>query len=254
MIDIFTINHLLWVIDATLTIVGTHYAFRSKSKKFQFWFLFSLTIVSWLVHFSRIIFAEDLKTYQLFFTNLCGLSTFLYPFLYLSKSKLAKDYMYYVGGFFAFLSLAYPYTVEGDPIFAYNSIRFFFAHVLLIMIPLLMATWGHHKPNFKNAGWMFLFVMMGAVYNMALGAFFVETGLKDYLENYMGVWGNDDDVYSNLALIFAPWATYETVYNGVVTQRPIPFLYMIPIFTVLSFPIWFSMSIPFINFRKNKNS
>lgn len=250
MIDIFTINHLLWVLTGFLIMVGTHYAFRSKSKKFQYWFLFTLTIVIWLVHFSRIIFADNLKTYQLFFTNLCGLSTFLYPFLFLSKSKLAKDYMYYVGGFFALLSLAYPYTVEGDPIFVYNSIRFFFAHVLLVMIPLLMVTWGLHKPNYKNMGWMFLFVMMGAVYCMALSAFFVETGLKDYLENYMGVWGNDDDVFSSVALIFAPWATYETTFNGVLTQRPIPFLYMIPVFTLLSFPIWITMSIPFIKFRK----
>lgn len=252
MIDIFTLNHLLWIIAGFLIIIGTHYGLRSKTKKFQYWFLFSLTIATWLVHFSRIIFAEDLKTYQLFFTNLCGLSTLLYPFLYLSKSKLAKDAMYYVGGFFAFLSLAYPYTVEGDPLFAYNSIRFFFAHVLLVMIPILMASWGHHKPNYKNMGWMFGFVVIGAIYSMALSAFFVETGLKDYLENYMGVWGNDDDVYSNVALIVAPWATYETMYNGVLTERPIPFLYILPIFSMLAFPIWYAMSTPFIKFKKNK--
>ncbi len=68
----------------------------------------------------------------------------------------------------------------------------------------------------------------------------------------MGVWGNDDDVFSSVALIFAPWATYETTFNGVITERPIPFLYMIPVFTLLSFPIWSIMSIPFINFKKNK--
>jgi len=252
MIDIFTINHLLWIIAGFSLLIGMHFAFRNKSKKFQYWFLFSLTIVIWLVHFSRIIFAEDLKTYQLFFTNLCGLSTFLYPFLFLSKSKLAKDYMYYVGGFFAFLSLAYPYTVEGDPIFAYNSIRFFFAHVLLIMIPLLMVTWKLHTPNIRNIGWMFLFVMMGAIYCMALSAFFVETELKDYLENYMGVWGNDDDVYSDVALIFAPWATYEKVIDGIMVTRPIPFIYMLPSLFLFGTPIWFGMSIPFIKLKKNK--
>ena len=252
MIDIFTINHLLWIIAGFSLLIGMHFAFRNKSKRFQYWFLFSLTIVIWLVHFSRIIFAEDLKTYQLFFTNLCGLSTFLYPFLFLSKSKLAKDYMYYVGGFFAFLSLAYPYTVEGDPIFAYNSIRFFFAHVLLIMIPLLMVTWKLHTPNIRNIGWMFLFVMMGAIYCMALSAFFVETELKDYLENYMGVWGNDDDVYSDVALIFAPWATYEKVIDGIMVTRPIPFIYMLPSLFLFGTPIWFGMSIPFIKLKKNK--
>lgn len=252
MIDIFTINHFLWLTAGLLIIIGTHYAFKSKTKKFQYWFLFSLTISTWVVHFSRIFLADDLKTYQLFFTNLCGLSTLLFPFLYLSKSKLAKDYMYYVGGLFAFISLAYPYTVEGDPIFAYNSIRFFFAHVLLVIVPVLMASWGHHKPNYKNMGWMFGFVIIGALYCMALSAFFVETGLKDYLENYMGVWGNDDDVYSSIALLFAPWATYETMHNGVLSQRPIPFVYMLPVTIIFIFPVWFSMSTPFIKFKRNK--
>ena len=252
MIDIFTLNHLLWVIAGFSIIVGVHYLFRSKDQKFQFWFIFGLIVASWLVHFSRLIFAENLKTYQIFFTNLCGLSTLLYPFLYFSKSKLAKDYMYYIGGFFALLSLAYPYTVEGDPIFAYNSIRFFFAHVLLIMVPVLMASWKHHVPNVRNMGWMFLFLLMGGVWNMALSAFFVETGLKDYLENYMGVWGNDDDVFSDVALIFAPWATYIKVVDGVSVEAPIPFLYMIPSAVIFAFPIWFAMSTPFINFKKNK--
>lgn len=252
MIDIFTLNHFLWVITAFIIIIIVHYGFKSKSEKFKFWFLFSLTILAWLVHFSRIIYSDNLRTYQLFFTNLCGLSTLLYPFLYLSKSKLAKDYMYYVGGFFAFLSLAYPYTVEGDPMFASNSIRFFFAHLILIMVPVLLASWKIHIPNVRNLGFMFLFVLMGAIYNMALSAFFVETGLKNYLENYMGVWGNDDDVFSNVALIFAPWATYEKVFNGVLMERPIPFVYMLPSTILFAFPIWFSMSIPFIKFKKNK--
>ena len=80
----------------------------------------------------------------------------------------------------------------------------------------------------------------------------VETGLKNYLTNYMGVWGNYDDVFSDVALIFAPWATYEKVYNGVLMERPIPFIYMIPSTILFSFPIWFGMSIPFINFKKSK--
>ena len=252
MINIFTLNHYLWIITAFLIIIAVHYIFKTKSERFKFWFLFSLIIFSWIVHFSRIIYSDNLRTYQLFFTNLCGLSTLLYPFLYLSKSKLAKDYMYYVGGFFAFLSLAYPYTVEGDPIFAYNSIRFFLAHLILIMVPVLLASWKIHIPNVKNLGYMFLFVLMGAVYNMALSAFFVEMGLKSYLTNYMGVWGNYDDVFSDVALIFAPWATYEKVYNGVLMERPIPFIYMIPSTILFSFPIWFGMSIPFINFKKSK--
>ena len=30
-----------------------------------------------------------------------------------------------------------------------------------------------HVPSIKNLGWMFLFLMMGGIYNMALTSFFI---------------------------------------------------------------------------------
>ena len=49
MIDIFSLNHLLWVIAGFSIIVGVHYLFRTKDKKFQFWFIFGLIVASWIV-------------------------------------------------------------------------------------------------------------------------------------------------------------------------------------------------------------
>jgi hypothetical protein len=71
MIDIFTFNHLLWVIAGFLIIVGVHYLFRSKDKKFQFWFIFGLIVASWLVHFSRLIkyFLLTYVDFQLFYIH-----------------------------------------------------------------------------------------------------------------------------------------------------------------------------------------
>ena len=122
MLDIFSLNHFLYVLAVPLVIIGLYYAFKNKSNDFKYWFLFGLTILAWIIHFSRYWLEPNLKTYELFFTDLCGLSTLVYPFIMLYKKKVFMDYMYYLGAVFALSSLVYPNNIEGDPIFVFNTI------------------------------------------------------------------------------------------------------------------------------------
>ena len=249
MLDMFSLNHLFYTGLVPLVIVGLYYAFKNKSNRFKYWFLFSLTVLAWVIHFSRYWLEPDLKTYELFFTDLCGFSTLVYPFFMLSKNKILKDYMYYLGAVFAFSSLLYPNNIAGDTIFAYNTIRFFLAHVILVGVPLLLIAWKLHVPSIKNLGYMFLLLMFGALYNMALTAFFVEVGLRNYLPNYMGIWGSGNDVYV-LFESAAPWITYHKEINGVLVERPIPFVYIIPGAFLFYMSLWSIMSLPFINIKE----
>jgi len=168
------------------------------------------------------------------------------------KHKVLKDYMYYLGAVFAFLSLAYPNTIDGDPIFAYNTIRFFFAHVILVMVPVLLISWKMHTPNIKHLGWMFVILMFGGIYNMALTSFFVEVGLRQSFTNYMGIWGYEGTIYS-YALLFAPWLTYDKLVNGEIVQAAIPFFYIIPAAFIILMPTWVIMSFPFLDWKRIKN-
>ena len=152
MLDIFSFYHFLWIILIPIIIFGVYKGLQNKSEKFKFWFLFTLTLVAWAVHFSRYWFDPNYATYKLFFVDLCGFSTMMYPLFILTKKKILKDYMYYLGALFAFLSLTYPNTIEGNPMFEYDSIRFFFAHVILMMVPILLVAWKMHEPNIRNLG------------------------------------------------------------------------------------------------------
>lgn len=248
MLDLFSLNHFLFVFAIPLLIIGLYYSFKSKSDDFKYWFLFGLTVFAWVIHFSRIWLEPNLKTYELFFTDLCGFSTLVFPFIILYKKKVFIDYMYYLGAVFALSSMVYPNNIEGDPIFVFNTIRFFFTHTILIAVPILLITWKMHTPNIRNSWWMFLFLIMGAIYNMALTQFFVETGLRYHLANYMGIWGNGEDIFE-LFEIAAPWLTYEKEINGVLTEVPIPFIYMIPGAFLVYMPVWILMSLPFINIK-----
>ncbi len=252
MLNIFSVYHFIWLLLIPTIIFATYYLLKNKEEKVKYWFLFSLTLLAWVIHFSRYFLDPEFKTYKLFFVDLCGFSTMIYPFIFLLKHKVLKDYMYYLGAVFAFLSLAYPNTIEGDPLFVYNTIRFFFAHLILVMVPVLLVLWKMHTPNIKNLGWMFVFLMVGGIYNMALTSFFVETGLQRSLTNYMGIWGQKDTIYYH-ALSFAPWLTYDKVVNGEIVKTAIPFFYIIPAAFIILMPSWVIMSLPFIDFKKVKN-
>ncbi len=251
MLDVFSFNHFLWLLFIPIVIYFVYYGLNNKSQKFKYWFLFSLTLVAWVVHFSRYWLDPEFSTYKLFFVDLCGFSTMLYPFFFLSKKKVLKDTMYYSGALFAFLSLVYPNTIEGDPIFIYNTIRFFLAHIILMMVPILLAAWKLHIPNIKNLGWVFVFIMIGGLYNMALTSFFVEVGLRNSLINYMGIWGHEGTLYS-YALIIVPWMTYDRLVEGEIVKTAIPYLYIIPAAFIVLMPTWLLMSLPVVGVKEFK--
>lgn len=246
MLEIFGIYHFLWILLIPTIIIGVYYGLKNQSLRFKYWLLFSLTLVAWAVHFSRYWLDPEFATYKLFFVDLCGFSTMMYPLFFLMKKDVLKDYMYYLGALFAFLSLAYPNTIQGNPIYQYDSIRFFLAHVILVMVPVLMVAWKMHKPNIRNLGWMFVMIMIIGLYNMALTSFFVDVGLRSGLINYMGIWGREGTIYSN-ALIVAPWLTYNREVGSTIVKTAIPFVYIIPAAFMVLMPTWTVMSIPFMD-------
>ncbi len=253
MLDIFSFIYFVWVILAFGLIFLMWYFLKDTSYKTRYYFLFGLTVFAWVLHFSRYWLDPDLKLYEMFFLDLCGFSTMVYPFFFLSKNKVFKDYMYYVGGVFAAHSLFYPNNIEGNPILYFDTIRFFFAHLILVSVPLLLVFWKMHKPNIKHLHIMFLFVMIGGLYNMALSSAFVFTGMRTTLANYMGLWGNTNSVFRLFEKV-APFMRYSKIVNGVPTRVPIPFFYMIPGLIVFYVPLWVLMSLPFMNLKKTPKS
>ena len=252
MLNIFSLIYFIWILLAVVLFFIVYYIFKDKSKEFQFKLLVGFTILTWVLHFLRFWLDPDMKTFELFFVDFCGFNTMMLPFLLLSRKQVAYDIMYLCGSFFALHSLIYPNNIEGNPILYYDTIRFFFAHFLLVGILLWMIMWGMYKPSVKSVKWATLYLAIGAMYNIGLTAIFVETGLRTTLVNYMGLWGNDVSVY-NYAEKLAPFFRYDSIVDGVVVNKPIPFLYMLPSLLFVYVPLWILMTIPFSKKIKVKN-
>jgi hypothetical protein len=244
MLVIGGLAYYLWLLLAALFLVLGWWLFRNKSQTWQMRLLFGMTVFAWVVHFSRYWLDPDLRTYTLFFEDLCGFNTMLYPFLFLSKNKVSKDIMFFVGMVFASHSLFYPNNIDGDPIWYFNTIRFFLAHFILVAVPLWMVLWGRHVPSWRNIPYMIVYVLIGALYSFSLSVFLKELGFVSYYKNYMGLWGNERSVYRIFEAV-APMFRYTDVVGGVEVSKPIPYVYMIPGLILFYVPVWTLMSLPF---------
>jgi hypothetical protein len=251
MLDLGSMTHIVWILVAlTLLFVGA-YALKDLRQTTQRKLLFSMTVFAWVIHFSRYWLDPDLKIHTLFFEDLCGFNTMLYPFLFLMRNKVSKDIMYYVAMVFAFMSLVYPNNIDGDPILYFNTIRFFLAHFILVAVPLWMVIWKLHTPSMRNIPLMVIYVIIGAMYSFTLSVVLYETNLLHYYKNYMGLWGNTGGVWE-IFEYFAPFLRYNVEVGGEIVSKPIPFIYMLPGFILIYVPLWILMALPFTKISKQK--
>jgi hypothetical protein len=243
MLEIFSFGYFVWSFLAILLMVLLYFGFRHKSDRFQLNLLFGFTIFAWVLHFSRIWLDPDLKLYTIAFEDMCGFNTMLYPFLLKSKNRVTKDIMYFVAGLFAAHSLFYPNNIEGDPYWYYNTIRFFFAHFILVAVPVLLVAWKLHKPSLKSYPYLLVYISIAGFYVFTLSVVLVETGLAPRYFNYMGLWGGNGTVYELFEKV-AFFLRYTTEVNGVPVERAIPVIYMYPGLIVFYTPVWFAMDYP----------
>ena len=243
MLEMFSLIYFIWSFLAIAIVVGLYFAFRHKSTTFQWNLLFGFTIFAWILHFSRLWLDPDLETRMLFFEDLCGFNTMLFPFLIKSKNKVAKDIMFFVAALFASHSLFYPNNIEGDPILYFNTIRFFFAHLILVSVPVLMVSWKLHSPSFTSYPYLVLYISIGALYNFYLSSMLVRSGLETHYYNYMGIWGGYGTVYDLFEKV-APFLRYTTEVAGQEISKPIPIIYLYPGLILYYTPVWFLMGFP----------
>ena len=199
-------------------VVGLYYLFRNKSLNSKKWLIFGLLLFNFALHFLKLLHPHyssnpNFAMESAWCVNICAVSVITFPFLFLSKSETAKDWMFYIGVISGFLALLYPTEAIGKSMLYVELWRFYICHMILIIAPLLMVLLGVHKLNYKNVWKMpfcmiavMMFIIVNQVLLSELG--YIDLRGVNLLEEGCGyrntslIWGPTDGIAS----LFT-WAT-----------------------------------------------
>lgn len=261
-IKMFNFWYFFWIIICAGIFVGLYFLLRNKSDKTKKITLFSILLFALALHFLKCFFPpystdRDRLYRDIFFINICGANIFLFSIFFLTKSKVLKDYMFYLGLLGGGIALFYP----AEPMLkaeqnaeVLDIIRFYIHHAILCFVPLLMVLLKLHKLDYKRV-WsapvcllgVMLFIMLNQVLQSELG--FVPLRGDNIFDigykNSSYIWGPDDAIGNFIAKFCPKWFTSVPAGAHAGEMKYWPWVWMIfPVFLLLT-PVAFLICLPF---------
>ena len=155
MIEFFNIFYYLYIAFGLILLVGLYFLLRNKSEKVQSAVLFSLLLSGFILHFLK-VFADYYQQWMpialrtLTPEAICTVSILVFPWLFLTKNALLKDYMFYMGVLGGFVATIFPVLILDFEAFEFETIRYFYHHILLWVVPTLMVILKLHTLDYKR--------------------------------------------------------------------------------------------------------
>jgi len=262
--EIILINgwYIFWVILSIGSFVGLYFLLRKKSPKTQNIVLFSLLAFALVLHFLKnFIPPYSLDASKLYlnswFINICGANIALFPFLFLSKNKYAKDYMFYLGllgGALAVLIPIEPIEKANQAAEWLDIIRFYIHHNILWQVPLLMVIFKLHKLSYKRILFVpislcmvLMFIMINQILQSELGFIALRNNnfLKINYKNNSMIWAPFDEIKQYVQYLVPKFLRTVPVGANAGQEKYWPLLWLICPLYIILVPICFGLSMIF---------
>lgn len=245
---------------------------NKKGKKFSYKFILTILICNCSLHFIKQLFPTYMKEWpnslwKSTFENLCAALIILSPFIFISKNKYLKDYMYYIGIISGLGVYLFPYGSMyrdlRDIDTLVDILRFYICHCPLVLCGYLMVQQGFHKLDYHRLHYVvftylffqsiiflndvIMFIAGVPEFKNAYGSFQTREGWLNFLyrtgpANESVNLGFKEDFDKMLGFIYIP---YLMTYKIDAKTYFVPVLWQfIPVF-ILQYPLGFVMSYPF---------
>jgi hypothetical protein len=128
---------------------------KNRKQSTQYKVLLAISFASFIVHFLKLLIPKyydnlPLSIRKITFENICAVSTIIFPFILLSKNKYARDYMFYMGLISGLASVLYPMEAFNKNPWDLDTIRFYFCHMIIFIVPFFMVIFRIHSLNIKR--------------------------------------------------------------------------------------------------------
>ncbi|MFA7126720.1 MAG: hypothetical protein WC182_04060 [Bacilli bacterium] len=184
--------------------IGGYFLLRKQTNNVKKRVILSILFFALILHFMKLLFppyADDPNAVRKITPeNICALSTLIFPFIFLSKNKVLKDYMFYIGILSGTLAVLIPIeSLEKDAyIFAFDTIRFYLCHIIITVAPFLMVATGLHRLDYHRVYKVPLIFMVVLAIIMINEIILMEIGLVPLRNTDL----LDPEGYRNFSMIF----------------------------------------------------
>ena len=256
--------YFMYICIALIYGVSLYLILRKRSEKTKRIVLLIILFLNFALHFLKQAFVPYINNFptslrRSTIENICAGSTVFFPFIFLiKKQNILHDYMYFIGFCGGLGALLYPTEALNQPVFAFDVIRFYFCHINLIVVSLVSAILGINRPRLKKF-WAIPLLFLAQEAIICLNELFlIKVGLVKctWAQFFDRKFRNSSFVFGlvpefdSLRFLFDPLVPFffkTDVFNlngGAPFYFPVlwliipAFLYLIPVYILVSSPFW----------------
>jgi hypothetical protein len=222
-VEVGNFYYYLYIAIAIFLTISLILFLRNKNDQVKNKVILFLLFSAFALHFLKLAFYPYNQMFptiikKITFENICAISTLIFPFIYLSKNKILKDYMLIMGIAAGIAAYAYPTEAIFDTFdsvyfgrkqaFSFDVIRFYYAHFVIFAVPFLMGYFKIHVFSFKRILYfpmmvllIFLVIFLNEVLLIQFGLIEQSTIYDIDVRNSSFVFGIPEH-YKNAAVIF----------------------------------------------------
>lgn len=210
-VEYFNLSYFIMVFFGLGFTILSLLLVNNKSPKFQKTYILFLLFSAFSLHFIKQLFEPYRSGFpgllrKSTFENICAVSVLIFPFIFLSKSKRWKDYMFYIGLLSGVGALLIPTEALGKELWTFDILRFYYVHIIIFLAPLLMVKCKFHQLDYRRVYKLplsFIIILVVILVNevVLIAGGFVESDMATFL--------NQTD--RNSSFIFGPTEYFEDV-------------------------------------------